>query len=196
MNYIERNNFLNRLSALQRLCSDYDPNYPSALLFVPGQDGRGNKGSVTVLKYLLGSVSRELFDETLEPAYEPLEDIILLVKQNSLSVVWTHEMKRLLPLFAHIPGLIEYLSHPSEEAEIDLIQARKCCDFKRLMLGAVASGGGVGIPVPIGYDDITDIESWPILQAFALDSVYCPTGFFTARYKVGSGIPIKPTQSM
>jgi hypothetical protein len=69
-NYIERNNFLNRLNALQRLCSDYDPNYPSALLFVPGQDGRGNKGSITVLKYLLrGSVGKELFDETLEQVY-------------------------------------------------------------------------------------------------------------------------------
>lgn len=29
-----------------------------------------------------------------------------------------------------------------------------------------------------------DIESWPMLQAFALEHVYCPTGFFTARYNV------------
>jgi hypothetical protein len=45
---------------------------------------------------------------------------------------------------------------------------------------------GVGIPVPIGYDDIQDIETWPILQSFALDAVYCPTGFFTASYQVGT----------
>ena len=94
-------------------------------------------------------------------------------------------MKALLsPLFSCIPFLIEYLSSPAEEAEIDLIQARKCCDFKRMMLESVMDGEGVGIPVPIGYDDIQDIESWPMLQAFALDHVYCPTGFFTARYNV------------
>jgi hypothetical protein len=31
---------------------------------------------------------------------------------------------------------------------------------------------------------LQDIETWPLLQAFALDHVYCPTGFFTARYTV------------
>lgn len=88
-NYLERANFLNRLSALQRLCSDHDKNFPSALLFVPGQDGRNNKGSITVLKYLFrGSVSKELFDETVEAAFEPLEEIVFLVKQTSLTVIW------------------------------------------------------------------------------------------------------------
>lgn len=29
-----------------------------------------------------------------------------------------------------------------------------------------------------------DIESWPLLQAFAIDEVYCPTGFFTSYCKV------------
>ena len=36
----------------------------------------------------------------------------------------------------------------------------------------------VRIPVPIGYEDVLDIESWPLLQAF------CPTGFFTSMYTV------------
>lgn len=90
-NYVERNNFLNRLAALQKLCSDHDSNFPSALLFIVGPDGRNNKGSVTILKYLLrGSVSKDLFDETMEPEFEPLEEIILLVKQTSLSVVWRY----------------------------------------------------------------------------------------------------------
>lgn len=88
-NYLERANFLNRLSALQRLCSDHDKNFPNALLFVPGQDGRNNKGSITVLKYLFrGCVSKELFDETVEAAFEPLEEIVFLVKQSSLTVIW------------------------------------------------------------------------------------------------------------
>jgi hypothetical protein len=28
------------------------------------------------------------------------------------------------------------------------------------------------------------VEGWPLLQAFAMDDVYCATGFFTARYNV------------
>lgn len=88
-NYIDRNNFLNRLSALQKLCSDTDTNYPSALLFVAGPDGRNNKGSVTVLKYLLrGAVSKDLFDETIESEFQCLEEMVLLVKQSSLTVIW------------------------------------------------------------------------------------------------------------
>jgi hypothetical protein len=89
-NYIERNQFLNRLSALQRLCSDHDANFPVALLFVAGADGRNNKGSITVLKYLLrGSVAKDLFDETMDSEFESLEDIVFLVKATSLTVIWT-----------------------------------------------------------------------------------------------------------
>ncbi len=87
-NAIEKSNFLNRLSALQRLCSDTDPDFPKALLFVPGQDGRYNKGSITLIKYLFrGCVAKELFDETLESQYEPLEDMVVLVQSNSLSLI-------------------------------------------------------------------------------------------------------------
>lgn len=64
-------------------------------------------------------------------------------------------MKALLsPLMGTVPFLVEYLSTAEEEVEIDLIQARKCCDFKRMMLESVKDGDGVGIPIPIGYDDI------------------------------------------
>lgn len=64
-------------------------------------------------------------------------------------------MKVLLsPLMETVPFLVEYLSTAEEEVEIDLIQARKCCDFKRMMLESVKDGDGVGIPIPIGYDDI------------------------------------------
>ena len=87
---IKVNSFLQRLSSLQRLCSYSDPNFPVSLLFVCGQDGRNNKGSLTILKYLFfEAVGKELLEGTLDAEYEPLEDLILLVQQNSVSVVWT-----------------------------------------------------------------------------------------------------------
>lgn len=88
-NAISKANFANRLSSIQKLCSDTDSNFPRALLFIPGQDGRYNRGSITLLKYLFkGCVSKELFDETLGPEDEILEDMVILVKQSSLSIVW------------------------------------------------------------------------------------------------------------
>jgi hypothetical protein len=53
-----------------------------------------------------------------------------------------------------------------------------------MILSNLEEGDSVGVPVPLGYSDVTDIESWPLLQAFAIDTVYCPTGFFTSRYTV------------
>ena len=84
-------------------------------------------------------------------------------------IKFRHQMKELLsPLFETIPFLVEYLSTVVEEAEIDLLQARKCCDFKRMMLAAVEEGGGVGVPVPIGYDDI-QVLFYCILYSHLLD---------------------------
>jgi hypothetical protein len=89
MNTIDHIFILNRLSALQRLCSDHDNNFPKALLFVVGQDGRNNKGSFNVLKYLfLGATSKDLFDETLDAQFAELEDLVVLIKSTSISVVW------------------------------------------------------------------------------------------------------------
>jgi hypothetical protein len=53
-----------------------------------------------------------------------------------------------------------------------------------MVLSSIRTGDGVGVPVPIGYDDIMEMENWPIIQSFALDTMYQPTGFFTSRYKI------------
>lgn len=82
-------NFLSRLHALQRLCSDNDPMYPSSLLFIPGPDGRYNKGSLNILKYLFeGATGKYLFDGAMDENMESLEDMILLIQQSSVSVFW------------------------------------------------------------------------------------------------------------
>lgn len=81
--------FINRLRSLQWFCSETDKSSPRALLFIPGPDGRNNPGSVNVLKYLFrSSVSKSLFDETLDGAFEVLEDIILMVKETSIYIIY------------------------------------------------------------------------------------------------------------
>ena len=82
--------FLNRLACLQRLCSGTDSKFPVGLLCICGQDGRNNKGSLAIMKYLLlESVGKDLIEGTVDVENEDLEDLIILIQQNSVSVVWT-----------------------------------------------------------------------------------------------------------
>lgn len=183
--------YASRLRSLQRLVSDADLSYPNALLFVPGLDGRNNKGSLMVLKYLFeGAAGKELLEGSLTDVFECLEEMVLLVQEGCVSVIYTREMRKvLLPWFENLATaassvLVEYLSSAEDEASVDALQSRKCIDFKRMMLQQVPQGRGVGIPIPLGYDDVLDVETWPLLQAFALESVFCPTGFLSNRYTI------------
>lgn len=184
--------FAARLASLQRLCSNdiatlSGRERPSALLLVPGIDGRNNKDALVVLKYLFeGSCGRDLLEANLPDFLECLEEMVLLVQETSVSLLCTQAMRKVLrPWLDSLGGslLLEYLPSAEQEGTVDLLQDWKCANFKRMMLESVPAGRGVGIPVPLGYDDIADVEGWPLMQAFALDSVFHPTGFFTSRYR-------------
>lgn len=81
--------FTARLRSLQWFCNETDRSSPRALLFIPGPDGRNNPGSVNILKFLFrGSTGKSLFDETLDDTFEVLEDIVLMIKETSISVIY------------------------------------------------------------------------------------------------------------
>ena len=184
-NALSVNSFLNRLKSLQKLCTNRRrPEDPSAMLVIPGLDGRSNKESVTLLKYLFGGiVGRELLNNS--GIDDALEEMVLLIQETSVSVIYTSSAKKICgSMLSACPFLIEYMPLLDEEEEIDLLQARKVSDFKRMMLECVPPGSTIGMSIPIGYDSVLDVESWPLLQSFALDTVICPTGFFTSRYTV------------
>ncbi len=64
-------------------------------------------------------------------------------------------MKKLInPLTSCIPRLVEYTYSSDEESDIDKFQMRKCINFKKMILEALKPGDGVGVPVPVAYDDI------------------------------------------
>lgn len=82
-------NFLNRLGSLQKLCVDTNSEFPKALLIVSGQDSRYNKGSLACLKYLfLSSVSNDLFNDEFNPQTKQFDNLVVLVKHSTLSVLW------------------------------------------------------------------------------------------------------------
>jgi hypothetical protein len=88
----ERKYFLHRLRNLQSLCSESKSDQqqlPSSLLFIPGTDGRHNKGSISLLKYLFqGSIGKDISEGYLDGQYECLEEIVLLIQASSVSVFW------------------------------------------------------------------------------------------------------------
>lgn len=184
MNELKICSFIHRIETLQKLCLGINEGDPTALLIIPGIDSRNNKESMTLLKYLFnGSVGRELNDNSM--VEDSLEEMVFLIQETSVSVIYDSNSKKICsPLLSAIPFLIEYMPQPEEENEIDLQQTRKVEDFKRMMLEAITPGSVIGMSIPIGYDTVQDVESWPLLQSFALDSVVFPTGFLTARYQI------------
>lgn len=87
----DTNLFLQRLKRLQCLCSASTAKSPnagvSALVFIPGPDGRHNRGSFSVLKYLFqGSVGKDLFEGTFHESFECLEEIVLVIQELSVSI--------------------------------------------------------------------------------------------------------------
>lgn len=178
--------FLHRLSSLQALCSTTNDELPDALVFIAGLDGKQNKGSMMVMKYLFqASTGRDIYEASLEEHLDCLEECVLVIQESSVSVFWNQASKKAVgPTLNAFPFVTEYCSTKEEEENVDLFEQRKCEDFKRMILEHVPEGGVIGLAVPLGYDDVMDCENWPLLQSFALDSVFCATGFFTARYAV------------
>lgn len=182
--------YWNRLKLLQSISTSFTQGDEEikldALVFIPGPDGRNNSMAIRVLKYLFkGAIGADLFDDTLDNYYEALEDIILIIEEHSVRIIYTESMKKVISnIISIFPNIIEYTYLTHEEEDIDQFQLKKCFQFKKAILEILPNSGNIGIAVPIGYDNIIDIESWPLLQSFALDEIFTPTGFFTARYNV------------
>ncbi len=82
-------------------------------------------------------------------------------------------MKKLInPLTSCIPRLVEYTYSSDEESDIDKFQMRKCINFKKMILEALKPGDGVGVPVPVAYDDILVNV---LIQTCGFALIYCHT---------------------
>lgn len=148
--------FLNRLRSLQWMCSESDKSSPKVLLFVPGADGRHNSGSTSAIKYLFSNaVGKSLFDDNFDGDYEILEDLVVLIKEFSVTIIASEPMKKVLSQYlAVIPKVVVYGYSQEECEDIDKFQYRKCFNFKKMILEALEPEDGIGLCVPVGYDDI------------------------------------------
>ena len=110
--------YLHRLQTLQNLCAGGDAADPVALLIIPGIDGRNNKESMTLLKYLFGgAVGRELLDNSVID--DALEEIVLLIQPTSVSVIYGRLAKEACgSILSTCPNLIEYMPLKEDEDEV------------------------------------------------------------------------------
>jgi hypothetical protein len=113
--------FIQRIKSLQSLCSPTNANSVAAILVVPGVDGRNNRESLGLLKYIFGAgVGRELLDVAVADD-DILEEIVLLIQENAVSVVYSLAAKaRYGAILSHCPCLIEYVPRHEEEQEVIL----------------------------------------------------------------------------
>ena len=116
--------FTHRLLSLQNLCkSGANDGSPSAILIIPGVDGRHNREAITFLKYLFGNiVGRELLDNSTSD--DKLDEIVLLIKESSVSIIYGNEAKKIIsPLLSLYPFVVEYI--PNVENEVDVSHSIK-----------------------------------------------------------------------
>lgn len=109
---------MHRLKSLQNLCRGSEVGHPNALLIIPGIDGRNNKESTTLLKYIFsGAAGWELLDSSV--ADDALEDIVLLIQMASISVIYTSSARRICgTLLSACPNLTEFVSSSREEDQV------------------------------------------------------------------------------
>ena len=107
-----------RIKALQRILRSSGNGEPTALLIVPGLDGRNNKESMTLLKFIFfGSVAMDLFQNSLVD--DTLEEMVLLIQQDSVSIVYSSAAKKLCDNeLSSCQNLIEYVSSDEEQDEV------------------------------------------------------------------------------
>lgn len=84
--------FLNRLRSLQNLCDSPTGAHktkPKGLLFINGPDGKNNRGTQMILKYLFhGAVGKDLHEGFIDDDIDNLDELVLLIQKTSISVLW------------------------------------------------------------------------------------------------------------
>jgi hypothetical protein len=107
-----------RIKALQRILRSSSNGKTTALLIVPGLDGRNNKESMTLLKFIFfGSVAMDLFQNSLVD--DALEEMVLLIQENSVWIVYSSAAKKLCDKeLSSCQNLIEYVSSDEEQDEV------------------------------------------------------------------------------
>jgi hypothetical protein len=120
--------YLHRLQILQNLCRGSNLGDPRALLIIPGIDGRNNKESMVLLKFICGFVGREILDNSVVD--DALEEIVLLIQESSVSVIYNSAAKKIIgPILSSSPFLIEYMPLLEEEEEVPI---NLKCDHEKL----------------------------------------------------------------
>ncbi|RLN06554.1 hypothetical protein BBO99_00007858 [Phytophthora kernoviae] len=179
---------VHRLHRIQALCTNRE-DHLDGILIVGGIDSFHSQASQAALKYLfLGSSGQELLGEqVISHEYERLEDVILLICPQRISVFYSSESDaavKILPVISKWRHVTEYVIHDGMEP--DEQEERKISAFKSMM----ANVKRVGIPFGLDRDgcnleDTMLPEKWPLIQSYGLEGgESVGKGFFTMNHQV------------
>ncbi|KAG7387384.1 hypothetical protein PHYBOEH_008250 [Phytophthora boehmeriae] len=178
---------VHRVHRIQSLCTDRQLD---GILIVGGIDSFHSQASQAALKYLfLGNSGQELLGEqVISQEHERLEDVILLICPQRISVFYSSESDaavKILPVISKWRHVTEYVVHDGMEP--DEQEERKIGAFKNMM----ASVKSVGVPFgldPEGRRNLQDTmltEKWPLVQSYGLEGgTSVGQGFFTMNHQV------------
>lgn len=73
-----------------------------------------------ILKYLFqGSVGRDIYEASLDEELDCLEEIILVIKESSVSIFWSNAAKAVIsPILNTFPYVLEYCPTKEEEEDV------------------------------------------------------------------------------
>ena len=75
------------------------------------------------MKYLFqGAVGRDLYEASLDDSLECLDEIVLLIQQDSVSIFWSSDAKAAIgSLLNSFPYVLEYCTTRDEEDNVRLV---------------------------------------------------------------------------
>ncbi|KAE8888984.1 hypothetical protein PF003_g26977 [Phytophthora fragariae] len=179
---------VDRLQRIQALCTSSDTKL-DGILIIGGVDSFHSQTSQAAIKYLfLGSSGQELLGEqVIRQEHERLEDVILLICPQRVSVFYSSESDaavKVLPVISKWRHVTEYVVHDGMEP--DEQEERKISAFKSMMKGVKT----VGVPFGIDRDgvnlqDTMIPEKWPLVQSYGLEGGESTgKGFLTMNHRV------------
>lgn len=128
-----------------------------ALVIVPGLDGQYNVGSQAVTKWLLlGHYGRSVDEPTVDPEHEPIEDCVLCVTPNHVSIYMNHTAaQRLQPLISLWPSYSCYVLKEEDKNDVESCELFKIKSFIEMVRGLKR----VAVPLTPGWSPDTDRKS-------------------------------------
>jgi len=143
------------------------------ILIINGFDSQSNEEYDKLISWLFTGYSGNLVEKDvyLDPKFK---EFVFLIRQNGASCYLEPELYEVIQRYLiSIPNISIFAPTTRQMENTDDVELHKIAQFYKMTRNLDSVGVALG---PKDDGKITNIEKWPLLQAYALDEVGC--GFF------------------